>query len=76
MKKRSVMIQILVVVAIAMVLPALLSAQAPVCEPPYCDYCPANTYDCTTWWAYSSWSNLQTCLALMWAGYNVTVCCN
>lgn len=75
MKTRFVMIRILLVVAIALILPAVLPAQAPVCEPPYCQYCPGDTYDCTTWWAYSSWTNFQTVMALMWAGYDVTVCC-
>ena len=76
MQKRSVLVKILVLVLIAIAIPAMLSA-TPSCEPPYCQgACPDNTYDCTEGWLMASWSNFQTALGLWFMGYSILICCN
>lgn len=76
MHKRSVLLKILIVIAIAMLLPALLGAGTAVCAPPYCQgACPANTYDCTSDWIWESWSNFETYMAMWYLGYSVLACC-
>lgn len=77
MNKRSALLKILIIVIIALVLPSMMSAMNPACEPPYCQgACPSGTWDCTEDWIWSSWSNLQTACALWYAGYSILVCCN
>ncbi len=77
MNKRSVLVKILLPVMLTLVLPAMLSAGDPVCEPPYCQgACPDSSYDCTQDWIWSSWSNFQTACALWYSGYNILICCN
>ncbi|MFM2124362.1 MAG: hypothetical protein RL328_813 [Acidobacteriota bacterium] len=76
MGKRSVLAKLLLVVAIALILPSMLGALDVACEPAYCQSaCPAGQYDCTTDWVFDSWANFQTACATWYAGYSLLICC-
>ena len=78
MQKRSVLVKIMILVMLAIAVPAISSAAGDVaCEFPYCQgACPANTYDCTSEWIYASWDNFQAALAVWYSGYSLLICCN
>ena len=75
MQKRSVLNTILVLVLLALIIPAM-SGETLYCWPPTCiDSCPDGTYDCTASWAISSWSTFYAYMGLWWNGYTSLVCC-
>lgn len=74
MQKRSILAKILILVVLAMFIPAAFGQVA--CYAPMCvDACPAGTYDCTTQWASSSLENFYTYMGMWWNGYTPLVCC-
>ena len=76
MGKRSVLAKILVVVILALVVPAIAGALDVACQPGYySSACPSGTYDCTSDWAWQSWSNFEFMLAAWYSGYAVLICC-
>ena len=71
MQKRSTLAKIIVLVMLARIRPAIVSA-TPVCGPTYCGGCSGSQYDCTSEWI---WANLDTAIMLWYSGYSILVCC-
>lgn len=75
MQKRSVLTKIIILVMLALIVPAAFGQNVACWSPACVDSCPAGTYDCTTDWAMTSWDNFYTLMGMYMNGITPLVCC-